>query len=326
MSAETIAPRVRKKGAAAPPPPPPPAEPEAPRRGWMARVDPRRSLILMASGAVLGLAIAGFGLFTAKGTTVTGVPPEDVALVNNRPVLVSDFVAQVEAEAGMPFAETDAAQRKKTLNAMIREELYVQRGLELDFPSTDPDTRQALVAAVEQQVAANITAQQPTEATLMKYYEANKLKYSSDGTMTLHELVLPGPADAAALAKAAQAGAALRAKTPVEQVIAQYGMKESGRVNDGEEFYFAAKIHLGDKLFAIARQMPTGAVSEPQAETDGVHVLYMVANTPPVPQTFAEAREKVFFDYKKDEENKLQAQDFQYLRSKADIQLAKAYQ
>ena len=42
----------------------------------------RRSLMLCAAGAVLGLVIAGFGLFTAHGTRTAGVPAEDVALVN----------------------------------------------------------------------------------------------------------------------------------------------------------------------------------------------------------------------------------------------------
>jgi parvulin-like peptidyl-prolyl isomerase len=291
----------------------------------LSQVNPTRSLLLMSAGALLGLFIAGFGLFTARGSTSNAVPPEDVALVNNRPVLVSDFVAQAEAEAAMPFGEISKAERRKVLDSMIREELYVQRGLELDFPSSDPDTRTALVAAVEQQVAADVTAQQPTEAELMAYYEKNKLKYSSDGTMTLHELVLAGPADAGALAKAAQAVQALRAHTPVEAVMAKYGLKESGRVNDGEEFYFAAKIHLGDKLFNLAQALPSGAVSDPQAMPDGVHILAMVKNTMPVALGFADARENVFFDFKKAEEKKLQDADEKYLRAKADIQIAKEY-
>lgn len=323
MTAETVDRPTKKKAAK---PAEPAASPAAPARGgWMAVVSPKRSLILMAVGAVLGLAIAGFGLFTARGTTVSGVPPEDVALVNGRHVLMSDFVAQAEAENGMPFGEINMAGRQKTLNSMIREELFVQRALELEFPSTDPDTRQALVAAVEQQVAADVTAQQPTEEELKAYYETNKLKYSSDGTMTLHELVLPGSGPDA-MAKAAQAAAALKAGTPYQQVMTQFGMKESGRVADGEEFYFAAKIHLGDKLFNLVKAQPKGGVTAPEAEADGVHVILVAENTPPVPLAYADAREKVFFDFKKDEEGKLQKQDEQYLRAKADVQIAKAYE
>ncbi len=290
----------------------------------LAQVNPTRSLIMMACGAVLGLAIAGFGLFTAH-TTSNVIPPEDMALVNGQPVLRSDFIAQVEAENGVPFNQTTRAQQLKTLNDMLREELFVQRGQELGMPSSDPDTRAALVAAVEQQVAADVTAQQPTEAQLQAYFEKNRGRYASDGTMTLHELVLPGAADAAALSKAAEAVKALRSGTPVAEVTGRYGMKESGRVSDGEEFYFAAKIHLGDKLFAIARALPSGAVSDPQAAPDGVHVLVMVKNNMPVPQTYADAREKVFFDFKKDEQDRLEKADFNYLKNKSDIRITPEY-
>lgn len=303
-----------------------PAVESLPRVGpRLSQINPTRSLLLMAGGALLGLGIAGFGLFT-NGATSNTVPPEDVALVNNQPVLVSDFVAQAEAENSMPFAEIPRAARLKVLNAMIREELYVQRGLELGFPSSDPDTRTALVAAVEQQVAADVTAEQPTEATLMAYYEANKLRYSTDGTMTVNELILPGATDAAAQAKAGQAAAALRAGTAPATVTAQYGLKVSGRVDDGEEFYFASKIHLGDKIFNIAKDLKTGAVADPVAMPDGFHIVQMIKNNQPVAQSFADARERVFFDYKKAEEKKLQDADEKYLRGKADVKITKEYQ
>ena len=293
--------------------------------GSWSQVNPTRSLLMMAAGAALGLAIAGFGLFTAKGTASNALPPEDVALVNGKPVLVSDFIAQIEAETGSPYSQSGRAERLKVVNDMIREELFVQRGLELDFPSSDPDTRSALVAAVEQQVAADVTAQQPSEAALQDWFNKHRASYASDGTMTLHELLLAGPADAAAMAKAGEAVKALRAGTPLETVMAKYGLKESGRVNDGEEFYFAAKLHLGDKLFAVAQALPTGKVAEPQAAADGVHILSMVVNHMPVPQTYEEARQKVFFDFKKAEQNKLESADERYLRSKADIQIAKEF-
>jgi hypothetical protein len=293
--------------------------------GRWSQVNPTRSLLMMTAGAVLGLAIAGFGLFTAKGTASNAVPPEDVALVNGKPVLVSDYIAQLEAEAGAPYSQTTRAQRQKVVNDMIREELFVQRGLELDFPASDPDTRTALVAAVEQQVAADVTAQQPSEATLQAYFDKNRAAYASDGTITLHELVLAGPADAAAMAKAAEAVKALRSGAALNAVMTKYGLKESGRVNDGDEFYFAAKLHLGDRLFKLATSLPAGAVSEPQAEADGMHILSIASNHMPVQQSYADVREKVLFNYKKDEQARLEAADERYLRSKADVQIAKAF-
>src|SRR5271156_190200 len=122
-----------------------------PRNLHLSEVRPVRSLSLLALGAVAGLAIAGFGLFTAKGTSTRTVPADCVALVNQRPILKIDFVTQLRTVYGVGLEDSTAEQRQKVLSDMIREELFVQRGLELDFPSSDPDTRTALVAAVEQQ-------------------------------------------------------------------------------------------------------------------------------------------------------------------------------
>ena len=169
-------------------------------------------------------------MFTAKGTVTHVVPPENVALVNQRPILRTDFIAQAEAELGKPFAEATVAERLKVLDEMLREELFVQRGLELDFPGTDPDTRTALVAAVEQQVVADVTTHQPADPELEKYFEENRRNYSTEGTMTLHNLLLPkakasGPD---ALATAQKAADALRAHAPLAEVEKTFGVAGAG--------------------------------------------------------------------------------------------------
>src|SRR6202035_3677117 len=242
------------------------------------QVSPLRSMVCFGLASALGLGIAGFGLFTAKGTTTHVVPPENVALVNQRPVLRTDFIAQAEAELGKPFAEATTAERLKVLDEMLREELFVQRGLELDFPGTDPDTRTALVAAVEQQVVADVTTHQPGDAELQKYFEDNRSSYATEGTMTLHNLVLPkakasGPD---AIATALKAAEALRAHTPVEEVVKTYGLQElvPDHASD-EQFYFAEKIHLGEPLYELALTLNDGEVSKPFAGDDGIHVVQM---------------------------------------------------
>src|ERR1700685_3912784 len=145
-------------------------------------------MVLLASGALIGLLIAGYGLFTAKGTRSHGVPPEAIALVNQRQILRSDFMTQAEAQFTVPFSQTTPEQRHKVLEDMINEELMMQRGLEIDLPSYDPDVRNALVAGVELEVTADVLAQQPTAEELHAYYEQHKDKYSSEGVMQLRDL------------------------------------------------------------------------------------------------------------------------------------------
>ena len=290
------------------------------------QVNATRSMTFFALAALIGLGIAGFGLFTAKGTATHVVPPENVALVNQRPILRTDFIAQAETELGKTFAETTTGERLKVLDEMIREELFVQRGLELDFPGTDPDTRTALVAAVEQQVVADVTTHQPTDAELQKYFDDNHGSYSTEGTMVLHNLVLPKASGPDAVATAKKAADALRAKTPVAEVTKTYGLQELVPEHSSpEQFYFAQQIHLGHDLYEQVVKLNDGEVSEPVAAQDGVHIVQMVKNTRPLPLTFERVRSQVLNDFIMSEKRRLEDADLRYLRDKADILIADDY-
>jgi len=290
------------------------------------RVNAARSMTFFSLAALIGLGIAGFGLFTAKGTATHVVPPENVALVNQRPILRTDFIAQAETELGKTFAETTTAERLKVLDEMIREELFVQRGLELDFPGTDPDTRTALVAAVEQQVVADVTTHQPTDTELQKYFDDNHAGYSTEGTMVLHNLVLPKASGGDAMATAKRAADALRAKTPVAEVTKTYGLQELVPEHSSpEQFYFAQQIHLGHDLYEQVVKLNDGEVSEPVAAQDGVHIVQMVKNTRPLPLTFERVRSQVLNDFIMSEKRRLEDADLRYLRDKADILIADDY-
>ena len=141
----------------------------------------RRSLTLLALGAIVGLGIAGFGLFTAKGTASHTAPPEAVALINQQPILVSDYATQLQSEFGIPISRSTEAQRRKVLNDMINEELMVQRGQEMNLAGSDPEVRAALVAGVELQNSANVIAKQPTPVEMQTYYDQHKDRYRTQG-------------------------------------------------------------------------------------------------------------------------------------------------
>jgi hypothetical protein len=293
----------------------------------LAQPGARRSLVMLACGAVIGLAIAGFGLFTAKGTAVKAVPPEDAALINQKPIIISDYVTQLQSEFGVPVAKATEAQKRKVLNDMINEELMVQRGLEMDLPGSDPDVRSALVAGVELQNSANIIAKQPTHDEMLAYYTQHKDRYRTQGVLTLHDLVL-APTAARPLGQTIevmkQAAAALRGGADVETVKARFGLAETGRVK-GEELDFAAKIHLGDKLYGAVVDAKAGEVTDPVVDKDGVHVLQVGKRLPSVQLTFEQAGNQVFTDFKKDAQQAVQDANISYLRHNAQILIADGF-
>ncbi len=273
-----------------------------------------RGLVLMSVGAAAGLAIAAVGLFTAKGTTTLYVPPEDVALVNQQPIARSDFVAQIRALYEVDLEQATPEQRQKVLNDMIREELFVQRGTELDVAAVDPETRSAMVSAVEQQAIAEAMTDIPSDEKLLAYYNANKAQYSTEGYMNLRDLVFP-------VSTAPEDLQAARALSP-DQAIARFGGKDSGKISAADEFYFAADIHLGKELSARAKALADGAVSEPVVMPDGVHLLYMIKNTPPVAQDFTVAKARILSDYRRDNSKRMLEQEQSFLRKRANVLIA----
>ena len=298
----------------------------------LASVSVRRSMILLAIGALMGLAIAGYGLFTSKGTRARGVPPEAVALVNQRPILRSDFMTQTQAEFSVPFAQATGEQRRKVLGDMINEELLMQRGLEMDLPSYDPEVRNALVAGVELEVTADVLAQKPTPEQLHAYYEEHQDQYSSEGTMRLRDLLVKAEAPLDARRELAlQAGAALRTGAPLEAVMKKFGLVDSGRfmeaghVNTDNIFQFAVKAKVSDALYKAIQPLHGGQVSDPAVESDGVHLIVMLERTLPVPQTFAQASDRVWKDVTNQALDKVRAANLAYLRARAEIAVAPDY-
>ncbi len=294
----------------------------------------RRSMALLAIGALVGLALAGYGLFTARGTRSRSVPPEAVALVNQRPILRSDFMAQAQAQYTTAFDELTVEQRAATLEDMLAEELRMQRGLEIDLPSYDPDVRAALVAGVELETSADVVAQQPTEEQLRKFYEDNKSKYSTEGMLRLRDLVVTedGSRDHKDAQTAARSViAALRGGTSLATVIQQYRLKDSGRLMDGGKvdigdlFEFAVEAKFTPKLFAALAPLNAGDVSEPIEESDGVHVIYVLARRRPLAQGFEAARNSVWSDYKTAAQARVNKGNLEYLRNRADILIAPEY-
>jgi hypothetical protein len=290
------------------------------------RVSVTRATWFYVIGVVGGLIVGGIGLFNARGTETNTVPPPDLALVNNVPILRSDFQIQLENETGIPFDQASRDEKLKVLDEMLREELLVQRGLELNFAETDQSSRNALVSAVEQQAIAEVTTSQPTEAQLRKQFNDHRARYATEGTMTVHNLLVMeriGESEQDTLARAQQAAAALKNGTPRLDVEEKYGLTQAKYYD--EDFYFAAKIHLGDKIYNDVVKLDAGQVSDPILIKDGYHVVAMISNTRPVPLSFEKSRSQVLTDYKNNEQQRLMNNTVSFLRNRSKILIAKDY-
>jgi parvulin-like peptidyl-prolyl isomerase len=286
---------------------------------------PHRSVVLPAIGAAIGLMLGAYGLFHAA-PQMTAVPAGYIALVNQKGILASDFMAQTAAVTGKAFEQTTRAERDKTLQDMIDEELLVQRGVLLDLPETTTEVRDVMTAAVNAQADAASKGTPPTDAQLHAYYDAHRARYSTTGTMQVRDLLLrvggyqnANQSTAQAQTDAVDALYRLRAGAAMEQVMQHFGLVDSGRADAGEVLDFAAKLHLGVKLFPIAAALSDGEISEPVVDADGVHLLLMQRRQPPRVADFASVRPKVYADYVESVAKRAQDEALSILRRDAQI-------
>jgi len=257
------------------------------------------------------------------------VPDGYVALVNQQGVLRSDLVSQTEMETGQSFGEVSASERARVLHEMIDKELLVQRALALDVPRNASSVASVMGDAVAAQAAAPTLAQEPTEAQLRAYYEAHHTRYSSLGTMTVRDLVLhvggyqnADQTVAQAQADAIEAVLQLREGRPIAYIMEHYGFVDADPEYDGLQLDFAARIHLGPKLYQVATTLSSGDVSDPIVDNNGVHILIMLQRQAPSVETFATARATVYNDYRLAQREHAASQNLKLLRSQAQILLA----
>ena len=291
------------------------------RKWWRPEVhNEGRSLTLCAVAAVVGLAIASVGLFNARGTRIAGVPPEDAAVVNRSPILLSDYVTQLQALYSVSPSEATPAQKRATLDSMIREELYVQRGIELGLQNDFIEIRNSLVNAVEAQQEIDANATVPTEQELRDFYRTHLQNFQPEGQMTVTDYVAPD------LGSAQRAVMAVRSGNDLASAMVADGLKSSGATDDGEEFYFAAEQHLGSTLFAIAKRLHDGQVSDAVTDRGRVHVLAVHSNRQPAPEDYSAARDQVLAGYRTDKIARMRAGTDRFLRERADVQIAASLQ
>ena len=299
------------------------------RSGAARLLMPRRGIALPVLGIVVGLGVATTGLFGRGDAPQTQVPPGYAALVNGQGVLMSDFIAQTQSETEEPFERTTRAQRTHVLQEMIDKELLVQRALVLDLPETTTEVRTTMADAVNAQAAAPALAEQPTAAALFAYYRQHRARYQSLGNMQLRDLVLhvggyenTDQTFSQAEADAIEAVYRLRSGEPIESVMEHFGMVDSGAVDRGMQFDFAAKVHLGARLYQVASQLSTGQVSDPVAMPDGIHVIVMLVRQPPTVEDFPQARAQVYADYRQWQVAQAEKANLQILRHQARILVA----
>jgi len=93
-------------------------------------------------------------------------------------------------------------------------------------------------------------------------------------------------------------------------------------VDAGTVFDFAAKAKLAAPVYAAARLLGAGSVSDPVAADDGVHVVVMIEHHAAKPQAYEAIADRIWADYKKEANDQVLRSNAEFLRGRADVQLS----
>ena len=128
------------------------------------------------------------------------------------------------------------------------------------------------------------------------------------------------PADKASVA------ANITAKLRAGATPAALGLLHSSQFSPDDQFYFAARIHLGDAAFAKATKLSNGGISAPLSANGEVHILIMHHNTLPVEAPYDAVSARVLSDYTDDLKKRVLADNTRFLIGRARISIAPGLQ
>ena len=131
----------------------------------------RQLLKALALGALVGILLAGFGLFSPVPSST--LQPETIAEVNGVSISQALFDRMISAMTEESSFQVSDERRAEVLDRLIDEELLVQRGLDLGLPQNDRTVRAIMVRNVIDSVVAESQAESVDTKTLRIFLQEN---------------------------------------------------------------------------------------------------------------------------------------------------------
>lgn len=239
-----------------------------------------RPLLVLAIGAVLGLVLVGFNLFGDASPDAEGVPHEAAAEVNGVIIQAAEFGAALERYAGSRGGVPDAADSNLVLDALIEEELLVQRARELGIDRNDRLVRDLMAKTVVEVVAIEAESKAPAAADVAAFYAGHAELFAPEPMVWIREIRFGTNnfrtnEQAADLAQ--KAVARLREGDEFDRVQRETGDRPEVPLPDRPLSEMELRRSLGSAAARHALTMEPGEVSDPVRGASGYHVLKLVA-------------------------------------------------
>lgn len=139
----------------------------------------RRALVLLATGAVLGITLGAWSAFSGK-RFAKSIPPDDaIAVVNGKAITTGEYASAVALLAGDKRTALTDEDRLYVLNRLIEEELLIQRGIEIGLVDSDRTVRKSIAQAMLASAVTDSASTQPSQDELRAFYRQNLSLFAS---------------------------------------------------------------------------------------------------------------------------------------------------
>jgi PPIC-type PPIASE domain/SurA N-terminal domain len=260
---------------------------------------PRRPLVLLVLGGLVGAGLAAAGLTGPSGREA--LPAGAVALVNGEPIRTDDYERMVQGLANDQREPITAADRRHVLDRLIDEELLVQHGLALGLARHDRRVRADLTSTVIDGVVSDASEREPGEAELTAFYNANRDFFAGPGRVRVRQVFVrvAAPTDAGAQARADAAARRLRAGDSFAAVSAELGDPPLVPLPDAPLPPAKLRDYLGPTALAAVLALGDGEVSDPVRSGSGYHVLQLVERQSDVLPALDDIRSQVIAEFRR---------------------------
>tara|TARA_B110000503_G_scaffold102137_1_gene152535 strand:+ start:1997 stop:2833 length:837 start_codon:yes stop_codon:yes gene_type:complete len=268
-----------------------------------------KELAMLAAGAALGLVIAGYSLLTVPSYPLS----DDIAaLVNEVPISQADHQSRIQRLAA-GGAAPDAL--RQSLEALVDEELLIQRAEELNLTRLDPNVRTALLVAARNAAVSEQLARPASEQELRAFFTAEASRFTTPLQLTLECLVLADDTPVTALA---EIRAAFTTSSPLPAALAMY-LTDSTPLPPVPLSLTALHRFLPAPVIAAAAALPAGETAVvPQSQQ--LYLIKVVTRANALTPAFDAVRTQVEIEYGFFREHHAFANYLQWLRDRAQIQ------
>ncbi len=283
----------------------------------------RRSLIILAVGAVIGLvlAIAGFIDLNKKAELPDGV----IARVNDVNITIEKYQTLIKYLSESKRRELTEKDHAYLLERLIEEELLVQRGTELGMIESDNVVRNTIVKAMIKTIRIDTASEDISTEKLISFYEDNSDFFKSSERFQIRQISfhagsdIPDKTFEKTLNKAQRAYEALTKGHPFKSVKNRYGDQSIIEVPDSLLPAGKVREYLGTGLFAEVEKLKPGRFTRPVKTVNGYSILLLVRHENPGKQKFETIRDQVEAEYRKKRDDEALRNYLDHLKDWADI-------